>query len=226
MRVGGLQRISTPDGYFPLDIIDELPHLDLRPYTDDEWDDPNIPHVVMTSDDDWDPGCLDCTISDDMRWYHTTSDMERVINPFDKLVTTAIARADLPIISKPLNMMALTSTWLHIQSALHTCVGIYTNLRPKSGIMFCYVPSYFYGIPRPQSNSLTKTPPCMHDVVLNLGLPSAIPTNHHSPCLTFSAVMNLSLPTPLYPRSPLSMVTPLPKSLSAVIHMSSTFSHA
>jgi hypothetical protein len=24
--------------------------------TDDEWNDPNIPHVVMTGDDEWDPG--------------------------------------------------------------------------------------------------------------------------------------------------------------------------
>jgi hypothetical protein len=87
MRVGGIQRISTPDGYaFPLDIIDGLPHLDVRPYTDDEWNDPNIPHVIMTGDDEWDPGCLDCTISDDMRWYHTTSDMERDpdLRPFDE----------------------------------------------------------------------------------------------------------------------------------------------
>jgi hypothetical protein len=89
MRVGGLQRISTPDGYAfpPLDIIDGLPHLDVRPYTDGEWNDPNIPHIIMTGDDKWDPGCLDCTISDDMRsWYDTTSDMERDpdLRPFDE----------------------------------------------------------------------------------------------------------------------------------------------
>jgi hypothetical protein len=89
MRVGGLQRISaTPDGgyAFPLDIIDGLPNLDVRPCTNDEWNDPNIPHVVMTSGDEWDPGCLDCTISNDMRWYHTTSNMERDPDtcPFDK----------------------------------------------------------------------------------------------------------------------------------------------
>ena len=52
------QLIITPDGFeFPLHIRNGLPYMDLRPYTDHEWD--TYPHVVMTSDVDWDPSILD-----------------------------------------------------------------------------------------------------------------------------------------------------------------------
>ena len=52
------QLISTPDGYeFPLHVRNGLAYLDLRPYTDKEWD--LYPHVVMTSDVDWDPSTID-----------------------------------------------------------------------------------------------------------------------------------------------------------------------
>ena len=78
LRVGGLQRISTPDGYsFPLDIIEGLAYLQIRPYTKDEFEDPQIPHVIMTSDIPWDPSILDCTISDDTRWHAAINDLER-----------------------------------------------------------------------------------------------------------------------------------------------------
>ncbi|MGL4350912.1 MAG: hypothetical protein ACRCT2_10180, partial [Plesiomonas shigelloides] len=56
---GGMQRILTVDGYvIPLTIRNGLPYLDIRPYTDSEFD--TLPHVIMTSDDDWDPSVLDC----------------------------------------------------------------------------------------------------------------------------------------------------------------------
>jgi hypothetical protein len=52
------QLITTNDGFeFPLHIRNGLPYLDLRPYTDKEWD--KYPHVVMTSDVDWDPSTID-----------------------------------------------------------------------------------------------------------------------------------------------------------------------
>ena len=36
---GGLQRITTLDGYvFPINIVNGLPYVNLRPYTDAEWD--------------------------------------------------------------------------------------------------------------------------------------------------------------------------------------------
>jgi len=56
---GGLQRILTVDGYeIPLVIRNGLPYLNIRPYTDREFD--TLPHVIMTSDNDWDPSVLDC----------------------------------------------------------------------------------------------------------------------------------------------------------------------
>ena len=54
LKVGGLQRIATNDGYVhPLDIKNGLPYCSMRPYTDDEWE--SLPHVIWTSDKDWDP---------------------------------------------------------------------------------------------------------------------------------------------------------------------------
>ena len=53
--VNGQLLITTPDGYeFPLLVRSNgLAYLDLRPFRDKEWD--MYPHVVMTSDVDWDP---------------------------------------------------------------------------------------------------------------------------------------------------------------------------
>jgi hypothetical protein len=55
---GSLRRIQTLDGYiFPLRIKDGLAHLTICPYTDHEWD--NLPHVILTSESEWDPSVLD-----------------------------------------------------------------------------------------------------------------------------------------------------------------------
>lgn len=52
------QRITTNDGFeFPLHIRQGLPYLDIRPYTDTEFD--SLPHIVLTSDVDWDPSTMD-----------------------------------------------------------------------------------------------------------------------------------------------------------------------
>lgn len=52
------QCIITNDGYeLPLHIRHGLPYLDIRPYTDKEFDE--LPHVVLTSDVDWDPDTMD-----------------------------------------------------------------------------------------------------------------------------------------------------------------------
>ena len=72
-KVGGTQTITTPEGYvIPLDIKSGLPYMSLRPYTDDEWD--TLPHVIMSSDLDWDPSVLDSNIIDDEQWYDAVSD--------------------------------------------------------------------------------------------------------------------------------------------------------
>ncbi len=46
---------------------DRLPYVNLRPYTDNEWD--SLPHVVLTGDTDWDPAILNCDYEDSDTWY-------------------------------------------------------------------------------------------------------------------------------------------------------------
>jgi len=50
---------------------DGLPYINLRPYTDNEWD--NLPHMVLTGDTDWDPGILDCNYEDNDTWHDALS---------------------------------------------------------------------------------------------------------------------------------------------------------
>jgi hypothetical protein len=52
---------------FPLDIIDGLVYLRMRPFTDEEY--AALPHVPFTSDVTWDATVLDCTISDHPNWH-------------------------------------------------------------------------------------------------------------------------------------------------------------
>ena len=60
------QLIVTSDGYeFPLHIRNGLAYLDMRPFTDAERD--KHPHVIMTSDVDWDPSVLDNDFSSTRR---------------------------------------------------------------------------------------------------------------------------------------------------------------
>jgi hypothetical protein len=57
--VGGLQRITTADGYIlPVDIINALPYVKTRACCSDD-DFETLPHVIMTGDSDWDPTSLD-----------------------------------------------------------------------------------------------------------------------------------------------------------------------
>ena len=43
--------------------------MQMRPFNDEEWEDPNIPHVHLTGEEVWDPRSLDHTITDDDDWY-------------------------------------------------------------------------------------------------------------------------------------------------------------
>ena len=82
---GGLQRITTNDGYVhPLNLKNGLPYISIRPYTDEEWD--TLPHVIWTSDQEWDPKVLDCDVDHDDTWYDAISDLEGGIlhSPFDE----------------------------------------------------------------------------------------------------------------------------------------------
>src|SRR6056300_834768 len=64
IKVGGKQCISTQS---PLDIQNGLAYIKMRPPTDRELAS-DIPHVVLTSDADWDPTALDHSIDDVEQW--------------------------------------------------------------------------------------------------------------------------------------------------------------
>ena len=73
IKVGGRQLIKTLDGYvIPLSIKKALSRMKLRPYTNSEWE--NLPHVIMTSEDTWDPSILDYDNEDDDKWFDSISE--------------------------------------------------------------------------------------------------------------------------------------------------------
>ena len=80
IRVGGLQRIKTADGYLlPLAIENGLPRLRMRPPTDKELRD--LPHTVLTQpevDGLWDPSVLDFDPEEaDDQWFDAIEHLER-----------------------------------------------------------------------------------------------------------------------------------------------------
>ena len=76
IKVGGLQRLQTIDGYtIPINICDGLAYANLRPYTDTEWN--TLPHIILTGDVDWDPCVLDHQMDDDVNWFDAVSALER-----------------------------------------------------------------------------------------------------------------------------------------------------
>jgi hypothetical protein len=61
---GNLQRMQSNDGYLiPFNIKDGLLYVKMRSYTDEEWD--TLPHVILTSDVNWDRMAFDVTLDDD-----------------------------------------------------------------------------------------------------------------------------------------------------------------
>jgi len=82
-KVGGLQQITTNDGFvFAVNIRRGLPYLDMRPYTDKEWD--KLSHVIITHEADWDPEVLDNELSDDQDWFDSLPVMPLLFPLFDK----------------------------------------------------------------------------------------------------------------------------------------------
>ena len=72
---GGLQWIQTLDGYvIPLNIKNGLAYLDIRPYTDEEFD--KLPSVILTDESTWDTTVLDHNLTDDEQWYDAVSDLQ------------------------------------------------------------------------------------------------------------------------------------------------------
>ena len=50
----------------PLQITNGLPHMKMRPCTDEEWE--RLPKSELTSENEWKPACLDGGIEDMDKW--------------------------------------------------------------------------------------------------------------------------------------------------------------
>ena len=85
IKAGGRQCITTPDNVvIPLDIINGLPYMKMRPYTDEEA--ATIPAVILTSSDNWDPSVFDFSLTDKSDWIETIGDLKDGTweSPFDE----------------------------------------------------------------------------------------------------------------------------------------------
>ncbi len=80
IKVGGHQRIISPDGFYqlPLDIKNGLPRLPMQPFTDDEWD--TLPHFFLTSETIWDPKSIDHEVDLSSDWQGP----QQALTPFGK----------------------------------------------------------------------------------------------------------------------------------------------
>ena len=84
MKVGGFQHIHTLEDYIiPLDVINGLVYMKMSPNTDQEYDE--LPHVVLTPGNAWDPRVLDHVLTDKEDWYDTLKKYESgfLQSPFD-----------------------------------------------------------------------------------------------------------------------------------------------
>lgn len=97
----------------------------MRPYSDTEFDE--LPHVVFTSDQSWDPKCLDSVISDDRRWYQNVNAMERDsgLRPFDEYGNYKQREGGVVHTTRPtsdgfdVNHTAYVANIVHIQTMVH-----------------------------------------------------------------------------------------------------------
>ena len=63
----GKQLITTLDDYaIPLNMINGLPYMPIRPFSDQEFR--TLPHIVLTSDAPWDPSIVDHQYADEDAW--------------------------------------------------------------------------------------------------------------------------------------------------------------
>ena len=80
--VGGTQSLRTLEGYsIPMDVINGLCYIKLRPFTDDEYLD--LPHVEMTRDVEWDPSKFDRNLTQDRTWMARQPDPPPIHPGFD-----------------------------------------------------------------------------------------------------------------------------------------------
>ena len=85
MKVGGRQVIRCLDGYIiPINIINGLPYIEMVPHTDKEFRD--LPHVILTSGDPWDPRVIDNHLTSNPDWPEIIADLDKgdLHYPFDE----------------------------------------------------------------------------------------------------------------------------------------------
>ena len=93
ITLNGTQTITTQDGYIhPLNFINGLAYLQIRPYTDSKWE--TLPHVIWTSDKKWDPTSIDYSLTNDDNWprnYPTNpnDNNDRLFNEIGEYVHTS-----------------------------------------------------------------------------------------------------------------------------------------
>jgi hypothetical protein len=79
---GGGQQITTADGYtIPLSIVSGLPYLQLRPYTRTEYRE--LPHVIMTSPEEWNPRIFDNDVDPDSSNFKQANPVNSHLLPHD-----------------------------------------------------------------------------------------------------------------------------------------------
>ena len=117
---GGLQRIKTNDGYvIPINIRSGLPYIKMRPYTDQEWED--LPHVVLTSDDTWDPAVLDHDLDQHDDWFDAVSTLET--NPHHNLFDEyGDYRHSVEVNDHHLNFYDCLDSTSYLDLAIHECI--------------------------------------------------------------------------------------------------------
>ena len=132
MKVSGRQCIETNEGYvIPLDIIHGLPYLKMEPYSDKEWEE--LPHVILTSGERWNPKILDVALSEQEDWYNTVKQLGDglIQTPFDqygnfKERSPEFSEAPaLPVLQEGEQDPDLMD---HYEGNLHSLVAAVTNL--------------------------------------------------------------------------------------------------
>ena len=77
----GTQTISMLESYvIPLNFVNELAYMPIRPFTDREWD--TLPHVVLTADIEWDPSVADCKFDTSENWFDAHLRLTKIFIPF------------------------------------------------------------------------------------------------------------------------------------------------
>ena len=163
-KAGGLQHIklSGTDYVIPLNIVNGLARLSIRPYTDDEFD--TLPHAFVTSAEDWDPTCLDFDLEHQDNWYDTleTVSHEPYTNLFDEvgnfrqLVHSTMLRpnSDSDDDASTASTSSMTSTSSSFSAVIDSCVVHSHELATSSADDDDYgaQPTYFFNAHEAESS--------------------------------------------------------------------------